>query len=190
MIIRPARPADVDVIMAWRRERAAWLAGRGEDQWSIPLPRSAVEATVAAGQTWMAWDGSAPAATITLTGYAAAGGLWKPDVDPEPLWYPEDDPADALYAAKMMVPLERAGYGLGDDLLDWAGGRTWEAGLTWIRLDAWTGNERLHAFYLRRGFAHVRTVASRVSGACFQRRSGPYRGRFSPSPAGPGPRTA
>ncbi|WP_432955681.1 GNAT family N-acetyltransferase [Micromonospora haikouensis] len=174
MIITPARLQDVDVIMGWRRERVAWLAARGEEQWSIPLPRSAVAATVSAGQTWLVWDGEAPIATITLTAYVDVDGLWKPDRDPEALWYPEDDPADALYAAKMMIPLAHSGAGLGGELLDWAGGRAYDAGLTWLRLDAWTTNHGLHDYYRRQGFRHVRTIESRVSGACFQRPSQPY----------------
>ena len=73
-----------------------------------------------------------------------------------------------------MLPLDRAGADLGGELLDWASGRTWGAGLTWLRLDAWTSNPRLHAYYVGRDFRHVRTVESRVSGACFQRPSQPY----------------
>ena len=176
MIITRAALADVDLIMKWRRERVAWLAERGEEQWSIPLPRSAVAATVSAGQTWLIWDDHEPVATLTLTAYVDIDGLWKPDRDPEALWYPEDDPADALYVAKMMLPLDRANTGLGREMLDWASGRAYDAGLTWLRLDAWTTNLRLHAYYLGQGFRHVRTVETRVSGACFQRPSQPYRG--------------
>src|SRR5688572_25655981 len=105
MIITPARLGDVEIIMSWRRERVAWLAAQGEEQWSIPLPRSAVASTVSAGQTWMVWESNEPVATITLTAYMDVDSLWKPDRLPEALWYPEDDPADALYAAKMMIPL-------------------------------------------------------------------------------------
>jgi GNAT superfamily N-acetyltransferase len=178
MIITRAALADVDTIMKWRRERVAWLADRGEDQWSIPLPRSAVAATVSAGQTWLIRDDHEPVATLTLTAYVDIDGLWKPDRDPEALWHPEDDPADALYVAKMMLPLDRAGTGLGPEMLDWASGRAYDAGLTWLRLDAWTTNPRLHAYYRGQGFRHVRTVETRVSGACFQRPSQPYRGAF------------
>jgi len=175
VIITRARMSDVGTIMRWRRERVAWLAARGEDQWSSPLPRSAVAATVAAGQTWQVWDGEEPVATITLTAWPDVDGLWKPAHDsPEALWYPEDDPADAIYAAKMMIPLARAGNGLGGEMLDWAGGRAYDAGLTWLRLDAWTSNPRLHDYYRQQGFRHVRTVAARVSGACFERPAQPY----------------
>lgn len=174
MIIRQASPDDVDVIMSWRRERVAWLTQLGADQWSIPLPRSAIAATVLAGQTWMVWDGDDPVATITLAVATEADLFWKPDVDPEPLWTPTDRPTDALYAAKMMVPRNRAGAGLGSEMLDWAGGRAYLAGLTWLRLDAWTTNTALHAYYQGQGFEHVRTVHGRVSGACFQRPAQPY----------------
>jgi GNAT superfamily N-acetyltransferase len=178
VIVTRAVPADIDVIMRWRRERVAWLATLGEDQWSIPLPRSAVAATVLAGQTWMVRDDGEPVATLTLAADTDVDGLWKPDRDPEALWYPEDDPADAVYVAKMMIPLDRAGQGLGDEMLDWSAGRAFDAEVTWLRLDAWTTNGRLHDYYRRRGFTHVRTVASRVSGACFQRPAQPYEGRF------------
>src|SRR5882672_12336990 len=99
---------------------ACW-PGRGPI--ALPLLRSAVAATVAAWQTWLAWDGEEPAATITLTAWPDVDGLWKPAHDStDTLWYPGDDPSDAIYAAKMMIPLARAGTGLGVEMLDWAGG--------------------------------------------------------------------
>ena len=64
------------------------------------------------GRDRRGWCGTAtrPIATITLTAYVDVDGpTWKPDRDPEALSYPEDDPADALYAAKMMIPLAHAG---------------------------------------------------------------------------------
>ena len=176
MIVTPAVLGDVATITECRRQPVAWLAARGVEQWSIPLPRPAVAATVSAGQTWMVWDGPEPVATITLTAYVDVDSLWKPDRDPEALWYPDDDPADALYAAKMMIPLRHSGADLGGEMLDWAGGRAYDAGLTWLRLDAWTTNERLHEYYVRQGFRHVRTIESRVSGACFERPAQPYAG--------------
>lgn len=174
MIVAPARLADVDTIMRWRAERVAWLHARGEDQWSIPLPRSAIASNVTSGQTWMVWDGDEPVATLALSAYVDFSELWKPDVDPEALWLVEDDPGDALYVSKMMTPLARSRDGLGAEMLGWAAGRAFSAGLQWLRLDAWTTNHRLHDYYRRQGFRHVRTVASRVSGACFQRPAQPY----------------
>lgn len=176
MIVTRAIPGDVETIMRWRRERVAWLASMGEDQWSISLPRWAVAATVLAGQTWMVRSSDVPIGTITLSAYTSLDEMWKPDLDPEALWYPDDYPGDAIYAAKIIVPFEHAGSDLGSEMLDWAGGRAFDAGLTWLRLDAWTTNTRLHNYYRRLGFTHVRTIDTRVSGACFQRPSQPYVG--------------
>lgn len=174
MIITRALPSDIDTIMSWRRQRVAWLARLRQDQWSIPLPRSAVAATVMAGQSWIVRDGDQPVATITLAAWPDMDDLWKPDQDPEALWLSADDPTDALYAAKMIVPREHAGQRLGGHMLDWASGRAFDAGLTWLRLDAWTTNPRLHDYYRSQGFHHVRTISSRISGACFQRPAQPY----------------
>jgi hypothetical protein len=66
----------------------AWLQARGGDQWSVPLPRSAVAATVLAGQPWLVWDGPQPAATMTLTAWTDLDDLWKPDINPEARWQP------------------------------------------------------------------------------------------------------
>lgn len=120
MIITRAREADIGTIMRWRAERARWLGGLGEDQWSIPLPRSAVAATVLAGTTWMVWDGTEPIATCGLTAYADFEDLRKPDHDPMALWYPEDDPGDALYISKMIVTIVHSGQGIGAEMLAWA----------------------------------------------------------------------
>jgi ribosomal protein S18 acetylase RimI-like enzyme len=53
----------------------------------------------------------------------------------------------------------------------WAGDRAAADGAKWLRLDAWTTNEALHAYYQRQGFQHVRTIVrpDYPSGALFQR---------------------
>jgi hypothetical protein len=72
-----------------------------------------------------------------------------------------------------------AGQNLGGRFLDWAGDRACRAGAQWLRLDAWTTNERLQRYYLDQGFQYVRTVLEgnavnggpRVSGWLAQRPS-------------------
>lgn len=180
MIVCPAKLSDVDTLLDWRRELAAWLASIGEDQWQIPWPRWAVAGAVQTGQTWMVWDGETPVASINLT--TDFDSVWKsdkgPGLNPDALWLPDDDPGNSLFVSKLMVPRVYAGDGLGAELLDWAAGRAYDAELLWLRLDAWTTNTRLHDWYRRLGFTHVRTVSSRPSGACFQRPSAPYHGRL------------
>jgi GNAT superfamily N-acetyltransferase len=169
MIVRHANLGDIETILGWRRERAKWLAERGQDQWQVPWPRPAVATAISAGQTWMVCDGERPVATLTLTAWTDTESLWKLDRDHGALWYREDNPVDALYVSKLTVPLEHAGTGLGAEILDWAGGRAYDAEVTWLRLDAWTTNTALHDYYLRLGFRHIRTVPTRSSGWCAQR---------------------
>ena len=179
MIMARATADDVDTLLAWRHQRRAELEAQGSDQWSIAMPRAEFAATVASGQTWVARDGDEPAGTITLSAWSEVNALWRPPSERgTPLWYPQDRPNDALYFARMIVPRSRAGQGLGREMMAWAGGRAYDAGLIWLRCDAWTTNHQLHRYYLERGFSHVRTLNTLLSGACFQRVAQPYTGRL------------
>lgn len=176
MIVKPAAALDIPVVRAWRAERAAWLAERGQDQWQTPWPLEAAERAVASGELWMVWDGDNPAASFMLSDHTQVGELWKLDSDYGVLWLPEDRPHEALYISKMVVPLDRSGDGLGAEILDWACGYVFDQDLLWLRLDAWTSNDRLREWYVQQGFRLVRVVPTRVSGACFQRPAQPYTG--------------
>lgn len=175
MIVRHAVLDDVDTILAMRRERAAWLAELGQTQWQMPWPRSAVAAAVMTGQTWMLWDGEQRIGTLTLSAWSETDDLWRISPTKGPHWTAgADDPSDAFYLSKLMVWRDRSGEGLGAEMLDWAAGRAYEAGLTWLRLDAWTTNTALHRYYLAQGFVHVRTIDTSTSGWCAQRPAQPY----------------
>jgi GNAT superfamily N-acetyltransferase len=163
-LIRPGRPDDVATILRWRTETAAWLSRQyGSDQWTIPFPPERVLATITAGQTFMVHrrDQEAPVATITVNDFA----------DPV-LWTPEERADPARYVHKLTVVRSEAGRELGVLLLDWAGQKAATAGARWLRLDCWSTNHHLHAYYRKHGFAHVRTVHERASGALFQRPAG------------------
>lgn len=161
-----ATPADVEILLAFRAEAAAWLRQHGSDQWSSPFPREDLLARIEAGETWMLWDGPHPAATATVT-------TWGP---PE-LWTPEELAEPALYVHKLTVPRAYAGRRLGAELLDWAGGRAYDEGRSWLRLDCWSDNRDLHAYYQREGFTYLRTEPrTPPSGALFQRPTQPYAG--------------
>jgi GNAT superfamily N-acetyltransferase len=166
--IAPAKPEDVDILIAFRSEAAAWIRKRGSDQWSVPFPTEELLARIDAGETWMVWDGTRPAATVTVT-------TWGP----AELWTPEELAEPALYVHKLTVPRAYAGQGLGAELLDWAGGRAYDEGRQWLRLDCWSDNPGLHAYYRREGFAYLRTEPREPpSGALFQRPARAYAGKF------------
>lgn len=166
MKIAPAAPEDLSLLIAFRDEAARWLAARGIDQWREPWPtedlmEEGMLRNIRAGETFIVWDDDGtPAATITVDRWA----------NPE-LWTPEEAAEPSLYAHKLTVARAYAGQGLGAELLDWAGARATAAGDRWLRVDVWTTNRNLQRYYLRLGFAHVRTVTRtrNPSGALFQR---------------------
>jgi len=104
-------------------------------------------------------------ATVTLN--------TRPDLD---FWDPAED-GPGLYLYKLLVARDRAGEGLGADIVGWSVGQAARRGLPWLRLDVWRTNEGLQRYYRGLGFEHVRTVVvdGRDSGACFQRRAVPTR---------------
>jgi GNAT superfamily N-acetyltransferase len=166
VIIAPAVPENLSLLIAFRDEAARWLAARGIDQWQKPYPtedlmEEGMLRSIRAGETFIVWDDdSTPAATITVDRWA------NPD-----LWTPKEAAEPALYAHKLTVARDYAGQGLGVELLDWAGTRAAAAGDRWLRVDVWTTNRQLQDYYVRLGFTHVRTVVlpHNPSGALFQR---------------------
>ncbi len=72
MIIAPAAPEDLGLLIAFRDEAARWLAARGIDQWQEPWPtedlmEEGMLRKIQAGETFIVWDDDgAPAATITV----------------------------------------------------------------------------------------------------------------------------
>ena len=165
MRITRATPADLDTLVAFRDQAAAWLASKGIDQWQEPWPTpdlmvEGMLASIEAGGTFIVWDDDTPAATITINRFA------KPE-----LWTEEEAAQPALYAHKVTVDRAYGGQGLGAELLDWAGTKAADEGADWLRVDVSTANERLQHDYLRHGFTYVRTVVlpHNPSGALFQR---------------------
>ncbi|MFF8861716.1 GNAT family N-acetyltransferase [Streptomyces sp. NPDC015139] len=145
-------PADLAPLLAFREVAATWLSRVGTDQWQRPYPADKLLATIDAGVVFMVREGNATAATITLTPEAEEG-LWTEDELREP----------SLFINKLTVAGTHAGQNVGGRLLDWASDRAFRTGATWLRLDAWTTNTALQAYYLRHGFEHVRTVRQGVA---------------------------
>jgi len=134
-------------------EAREWLPSKGTNQWHRPWPdrkrRDArVDRALQLGATWIVWEilcGRAIlAATVTVTG--------KPN---PAVWSPLDfNLAErTVYAHRLITARRYAGWGLGAELLDWAGRRgRRKYGAQCIRIDVWTGNEALHGYYMKHGF--------------------------------------
>lgn len=160
---RRALSRDVDVVAEMWLEAARWLGERGYDQWQYPIKMYNIVAAVEAGHCWLFDDDGRSVGTVTLDDTADLS-----------LWLPEDMPDDALYLHRLVVRRSASARNLGSAIVDWASRQAQAAGKSWLRLDAWSTNADLHAYYESLGFRWVRTVkgAEVVSGVLFQRRVG------------------
>src|SRR4029450_11655121 len=76
MRITRATPDDLDTLVAFRDQAAAWLVSKGIDQWQEPWPTpdlmvEGMLANIEAGETFIVWDDdNTPAATITVNRWA------------------------------------------------------------------------------------------------------------------------
>lgn len=141
-----ATERDHDVIVRLIDAAAEWLRTKNTDQWAQPWPsvedrNHRIRRDLRSGKTWIAWDGGAPAATITA------------DSTDSPIWPVETLRDRAVYVCRLVVSRGHAGLGLGAALLDWAGLRAMQLhGARWVRVDVWTTNKALHGYYRRQGF--------------------------------------
>ena len=130
-------------------EASTWLPAKGTNQWSKPWPtREDRDARVLrgleVGATWIVWAGNRAVATVTIAN-GPNNAVWSES---------ECDLSErAVYVHRLIVARDYAGWGLGAELLDWAGlrGRR-RYGARWIRIDVWTSNKALHDYYMKRGF--------------------------------------
>jgi ribosomal protein S18 acetylase RimI-like enzyme len=127
-------------------EAADWLRTKDTNQWAQPWPnRDERDARVLRGllacRTWLVEDYGIPVATVT----------YRPD-GPD-LWTDEERRQAAVYMSRLVVRRKYAGVRVGADLTNWAGARA-KAGYSaeLLRIDVWTDNIRLHAYYQERGF--------------------------------------
>ncbi|MGW4246325.1 GNAT family N-acetyltransferase [Nocardia sp. NPDC004722] len=165
--LRPATLSDLGTVTRFRLQRTSWLAARGSDQWTrtgrgLPIETfvRSVATAVRNGETWIAELNGEPAATITVNDRADEN-LWSPG-----------ELADAVIVHYMIVDLRFAGLRLGESLLAHAACLARQKHRTWVRLDAWTTNEALHAYYRRAGFHLARIAGPEATGpsrALFER---------------------
>jgi len=141
-----AAESDLDVITGLIDEAAGWLRTKNTDQWAQPWPSEEdrsdrILTDLLAGKTCIAWDGDTPVATITAS------------AEDNPIWPAETQRERAVYVCRLVVRRSYSGQDLGAMLLDLAGISAKQAiGARWIRVDVWTTNRALHAYYMQQGF--------------------------------------
>jgi GNAT superfamily N-acetyltransferase len=151
-LLRRASPSHFGVILQLIDEAAGWLRGKNTDQWAQPWPDrrtrdERVRRDLRRGSTWIVWDASVPAGTITVT--------TEDPRDPAGryVWPQRKRRQKALYVHRVIVRRSYAGLGLGAALMDWASRAAMQKiGTPRLRLDVWTTNQDLHAYYRDHGF--------------------------------------
>ena len=144
--LRRATERDHDPIVGLIDKTAEWLSSKNTDQWAQPWPSeedrsSRILRDLRLRKTWVAARGDAVVATITA------------DLEDSPIWPKDTRREPAVYVCRLVVSRTHAGEGLGSAFLDWAGLRARQRyGARWIRVDVWTTNHALHAYYTRQGF--------------------------------------
>jgi GNAT superfamily N-acetyltransferase len=149
-------PGDLEIVSELVREAAGWLrTSKNTDQWTKPWPnrarhRERMLNDLVKGKTWLVWDGGTAAATITVDADEPL------DLNEQPVWPERERRRSALYVRRIVVARTYSGSGLGAALLDWAAHvaeRDHQAAL--IRIDVWTTNLELHAYYEGQRFVRL-----------------------------------
>jgi ribosomal protein S18 acetylase RimI-like enzyme len=144
--LRRATKDDYNEIITLIDEAAEWLRTKNTDQWAQPWPseedrRVRILRDLIAGKTLIVSDQGLPVATITA------------DLTDNPIWPPDTRQDPAVYVCRLVVRRSHGGQGIGSALLDWVGLRARQRnGAAWVRVDVWTTNEALHAYYQQQGF--------------------------------------
>ncbi len=171
MLIEPAKIKHLDAVLDLVDEASTWLRDYKEtDQWAEPWPTkkkrdARILKGLQNGRTWIVWDGDTAAATVTIA-TACDPAVWS-----EPACTC-DLTERAVYVHRLITARKYAGWGLGEELIDWAGLRGRRKNRArWIRIDVWTSNTALHDFYTKRGFHPCGTCVDPTypSGALFQK---------------------
>jgi GNAT superfamily N-acetyltransferase len=173
--LRLAVPGDLEEVRRLVREAAEWLrTSKDTDQWADPWPdragqRDRILNDLLKGKTWIVWDGTTPAATITVDADEPL------DMNDRPVWPAHKRHEPALYVRRVIVSRRYAGKGLGAALLDWAADvAERDHGAALIRVDVWTTNTGLHTYYqgqrfTRREGRDPRELTNYPSQALFER---------------------
>lgn len=149
--VRPARLDETPLVLVLLNEAAAWLIGRGIQQWEPGQWRpERIAASIAREETYLMWADRAAVATVSLE--------WRDEL----MW--PGEPVDAGYVHRLAVATAEHGKGVGRTLLAWTERRIAERPRHFVRLDCVCDNPALRQYYERAGYSHRgdRTVRGRA----------------------------
>ncbi|MEO3782311.1 GNAT family N-acetyltransferase [Actinocorallia sp. B10E7] len=151
-LLHLATAEDVGEITQLIDETGAWLRDKiGTDQWNRPWPdekaRDArVRDGVDRGRTWLLHDGRTLVASVTVEVSGKPG-----------LWSEEELRTPAVYLHRLVINRHYKGMRIGSFLIDWGAhrGLAEKPSAEELRIDTWSTNRRLHAYYIGQGFTKI-----------------------------------
>jgi protein-tyrosine phosphatase len=158
--VRPARDADLDLVLNLLSGASRRLAARGVQFWWDPFPPDEVVPSVAAGETFLALLDGDVVGTLSVA--------WSD----HHIWGTR--PGDAGYIHRLAVLPAAAGQALGSQILTWAAQHVADHGPTVLRLDTMAPDPgdhpehgpraALHRWYRSQGFVSVGEVDAPIIG--------------------------
>jgi GNAT superfamily N-acetyltransferase len=132
-----AVPGDIDDVLDILEDAARWLASRGINQWPTDgFPRDLVAGDIARGEVYIARSDRRALGTFTLQ--------WSDEL----FWPGANEAAGYIHR----IAVRRDARGLGIELIKFAERVTAATGRKLLRLDCFSGNDALCAYYERAGF--------------------------------------
>jgi ribosomal protein S18 acetylase RimI-like enzyme len=158
LVLRQARPADLDTVVSMLEEAARWMVRRGIEGWTPDgFSRDRIAVLIERGEIYLAVLAGRPTGTFALQ--------WS---DRE-TW--GDVPDDAGYIHGLAIRREFAGTGLGREMLVRAEQMVSRSEREYLRLDCVADNEALNEYYRRAGFAYRgRAVVRGLAVALYEKR--------------------
>jgi GNAT superfamily N-acetyltransferase len=139
-----AEELDKQLVLGIVRDAAAWLKGRGIDQWQGTLKpgfEARVEQRIRSGSVYLAWLADEAVATVRIEWEDAA------------FWGERGQDGLAGYVHGLAVARKWAGRRVGEDVLSWARQFIETKGKA-VRLDCVADNPRLCQYYEVLGFSY------------------------------------
>lgn len=158
----PLDESDRELIHQIRKDAEDWLEERNIDQYrrgvDPAVVRRNIDRQIDAHQ-FFGWqvDGRV-VAVVALT-------------EPDDLWTDAERAEPQTYIGRLLVASDQHGHSHGAAVVEAVAAEARDHGDKWLRLNCWSTNTKLHAYYESIGFRHVRTVdvPGRMSGALFER---------------------
>lgn len=143
--IRPVTPGTRAVFAAIVEEANAWQKARGSEGWARPFDDAWMLPRIERGELFLACDAAGPVASLRL--------LWED----RPFWGAREV-GDSLYLHSFAVRRDRAGCGLGRATIEAVAAIARARGRRRLRLDCFSANRGLIAYYGRAGFVSAGAV--------------------------------